>query len=285
MKHLLWVPLRSNARVAATMTLTVLLAFYFYALPANNVYAESAQQFFGYSGGGGTGLPASCDVTKLLAQNKVLESQLTQVNNDEHAQLKQLQQDQSNLQPGDDAGNAALQARQQQILDSTKAKLADIKAQQEAIHEQTQGPSDQCKRDTVAQAVSEISAEESFVTSSAPAVLNKVDAEVTKIEQLEPTLQSSGVNSHDMASIKADIAAVKAGSATLHGFFNAMAAKSAAFINQANADPIGAYNGMQGGGPLSGVGNGAEGAAQNLVNSFTDLINLFDRLSATGGQQ
>lgn len=285
MKHLLWVPLRSNTRVVVTLTLTVLLAFYFYSVPTHKVYAESAQQFFGY-GSGGTSLPASCDVSKLLAKNKELLKQITQINNDEQAQLKQNSQQAENLKPGDDAGNAVLQAQQQQILDSTKAKLADIKAQQEVIHKQTQGPSDQCKHDTVAQSISEIKGVKSFVTSSAPAILNQVDAEVAKIEKLEPKLQSSGVNSKDIATIKADVAAVKSASATLRGFFNAMAAKSAAFVSQASADPIGTYNAMQGGGgPLGGLGDGAQGAAQNLVDSFTNLINLFDKLSGTGGQQ
>jgi len=269
-----------------SLVCTLILTFCFITLSVGNARAaQSAQQFFGYSGGGGTSLPASCDITKLLAKVKVLEAQLSQVNNSEQTQLKQIQQEQNNLKPGDSVGGAALDAQQQQILDSTKAKLANIKAQEEVIHKQTEGPSDQCKHDTVAQAVSEISSEASFVTTSAPATLNKVDAEVAKIVAMEPTLQANGVNNKDMASIKTDVAAVKSDSATLRGFFSAMSAKSSAFIAQANANPIGTYNAMQGGdGPLSGLGNGAQGAAQNLVNSFTNLINLFDKLSGTGGQ-
>jgi hypothetical protein len=277
-------PLRSHARAAVALAITVLMLSVNGVLAGNSYAAESAQQFFGYSGGG-TSLPASCDISKLLAQNEALEAQLTQVNNDEQAQLKQIQQETNALQPGDDAGNAALQAQQQQTLDSAKSKLADIKAQQEAIHQQTEGPSEQCKRDTVAQSISEMSGVESFASSSAPAILNKVDAEVANIEKLEPKLQSSGVNDKDMVTIKTAVNNVKSDSSTLRGFFSAMAAKSAAFVSQANADPIGTYNSMQGGGgPLSGLGSGAQTAAQNLVDSFTNLINLFDKLSGTGGQ-
>ena len=114
--------------------------------------AESAQQFFGYSGGG-TSLPASCDISKLLAENQDLLNQISQINDTEQAKLKQIQTEQSNLQPGDTAGGAALDAEQQQILDSTKSHLAAIKAQQDVIHAAPQGPSAQCKRAPIAPAL------------------------------------------------------------------------------------------------------------------------------------
>lgn len=280
--------LNNNARTLVSLIIMMPMLAYG-GLFGAATYAQSAatQQFFGFSGGGGggTGLPASCDITKLLAQAKVLEGQLTQVNNDEQAQLKEISQEQANLKPGDTAGGEALNAQQQQILDSTKAKLADIKAQQEAIHKQTEGPSDQCKRDTVAQAAAEISGEAAFFSGGGPATLGKVSAELTKIQNMIPTLQANGVNSKDIATIKKAVADVKGDTATLNGFFNAMSAKSSAFLAQAGANPLGTYNAMQGGGgPLSGVGSGAAGAADNLVSSFTSLVNLFDKLSGTGGQ-
>jgi hypothetical protein len=279
---------RIDARVAVVLITGVFILAYclLYSRP---LFAQSAatQQFFGFSGGGGggSGLPASCDISKLQAQIKVLESQLAQVNNDEQSQLKQLQAEQSNLKPGDTAGGDALNAQQQEILDTAKAKLADIKAQEEVIHKQTEGPSDQCKQDTVAQAVAEISGEAAFFSGGGPATLGKVSAELTKIENMLPTLQANGVNSKDIATIKKAVTDVKGDTATLNGFFNAMAAKSSAFLAQAGANPLATYNAMQGGGgPLAGVGSGAAGAADNLVSSFTNLVNLFDKLSGTGGQ-
>lgn len=270
--------LSAQRRSMAVVGFTALLLITNGVMAGGTAAAESAQQFFGYSGGG-TGLPASCDVTKLLAQSKALEAQLAQVNNDEQSQLKAISEETKNLQPGDDTGNAALQAKQQQILDDTKAKLASIKAQEEVIHQATQGPSDQCKRDTVAQSAQEMSGVAAFAASTAPGILDKVDAQVAQIEQLEPKLQASGVNAKDMANIKLAVTSVKADSKTLRGFFTAMNAKASAFVAQANANPIATYNSMQHGGPLSGLNSGAEGAAQNLVNSFTNLINLFDTLS------
>ncbi|HVS58522.1 MAG TPA: hypothetical protein VHD60_02155 [Candidatus Saccharimonadales bacterium] len=270
------------ARIAVVVAACALL---FGLTATRSASAESAQQFFGYSGGG-TSLPASCDISHLLAKNQTLEKQLSQVNDTEQAQLKEIQTEQSNLKPGDTASGDALNAEQQQILDKAASDRAAIKAQQDAIHAATQGPSEQCKRDTIAQAIAEMQGTESFINSSAAATLAKVDAEVAKIEKLESKLQSSGVNSKDMATIKKDVAAVKAASGTLHGFFTAMSSKAAAFVSQASADPIGTYNAMQGGGgPLGGVSGGTEGAAQSLVDSFTSLINLFDTLSgSTGGK-
>lgn len=284
-KNRIWMFVRPKTRTASILFVLTALTLSFNGLFAGASYAQSAQQFFGYSGGG-TSVPASCDVSKLLAQNQDLLNQITQVNNDSQAQLKQIEQQQSSLKPGDTAGGAALDAEQQQVLDNMKAELAAIKAKQEVIHQQTQGPSDQCKRDTVAQSVSEMSGIASFASTSAPATLNKVDAEVAKIEQLEPTLQASGVNNKDMTTIKADVASVKSASSTLRGFFAAMTSKASAFVSQANADPIGTYNAMQGGGgPLGSISGGTQSAAQNLVNSFTDLINLFNKLSGNSGGQ
>jgi hypothetical protein len=124
--------------------------------PAMADPSASAQQFFGFGNGGGgssSALPASCDISKLLAQNDQLNTQITQLNDQEQTQLKSLQDQQKNLQPGDEAGNEALQSQQQQILDNTQSQLAAIKAQQDQIHAATQGPSDQCKKDLVAQTV------------------------------------------------------------------------------------------------------------------------------------
>lgn len=278
--------IRDHSREIATLLFAATVLGFNILMPGSSYAAESAQQFFGYSGGGGTSMPASCDVTKLLDQIKQLETQLTQTENDKQAQLKQIQAEQTNLKPGDEAGGTALDTKQQQILDNANAEEQAIKAQEEVIHKQTEGPSDQCKRDTVAQAVSEISGDEAFFSTSAPATLDKVDAEVAKVEQLEANLQSKGVSNKDMATIKSDVASVKTASATLRGFFSAMSAKAAGFVSQASANPIGTYDSMQGGGgPLSGVGSGAQSAAQNLVNSFTNLINLFDKLSGTSGEQ
>ncbi|HEX5447720.1 MAG TPA: hypothetical protein VFW90_00765 [Candidatus Saccharimonadales bacterium] len=276
-----------DLRVVTSLTLAVFVLIYS-ILFTGRLYAQSAatQQFFGFSGagGGGSGLPASCDISKLLAQVKQLEKQLNDVNTNQQAQLNKIQEEQKNLKPGDTAGGAALEAEQQQILNDGKSQRAAIKAKEEAIHKQTEGPSDQCKRDTVAAAVGEISGVESFVTSSAPATLNKVDTEITKIEKMEPKLQASGVNSQDIKTIKADVAKVKAASSTLRGYFAGMGGRAASFIARANSDPIGTYAAMQSGGPLGGSSSGAAGAADNLVSSFTSLVNLFDKLSSTGGK-
>lgn len=270
------------------------LAFTAFVLTFNGVfagtlYAQSAatQQFFGFSGGGGghSGLPASCSIAEVQKKNQVLLDEITKLNDDSQAQIKAISDQQAHITPGDTATRDALDAQQQQVLDSTKAQLAAIKAQQEVLQKQTVTPSDQCKRDTVAQAVGEISNEAAFFSGGGPATLNKVDAELTKIEQMEPQLQAGGVNSTDMATIKKSVADVRSDTNTLSGFFSAMSAKSSAFLAQAGANPLGTYDAMQGGGgPLSGVGGGAAGAADNLVSSFTSLVNLFDKLSGTGGQ-
>lgn len=280
--------LRQGARtVVCVLFMAPVVAYCGLFSAAARAQSAATQQFFGFSGGGGggSGLPASCDISKLLAQNKDFLNQISQLNDNEQAQLNQIKTEQSNLTPGDTATGAALDAQQQQILDSTKAQLAAIKAQQDVIKEQTQKPSDQCKEDTVAQAVGEISGEAAFFSGGGPATLSKVQAELTKIQNMEPQLQANGVNSTDMAAIKKAVNDVQSDTNTLSGFFSAMAAKSSAFVAQASANPLGTYDAMQGsGGPLSGVGGGAAGAADNLVSSFTSLVNLFDKLSGTGGQ-
>jgi hypothetical protein len=278
----------------ASLSLVLLLTAYFATL-SSSVFADpsaTTQQFFGFSGGGGNDgsqTPESCSIAKLQAQNQVLLDQITQINNDEQAKLNAISAQQKNLQPGDMAGNDALQQQQQQILDDSKSKLAAIKAQQDAIKKATEGPSDQCKTDLVMQTVANMQNMIAALNGGSISVaMDKVDSVTAEIESLEPKLAQSGVNKTDMATIKKDVVDVKADSHALRGFFTAMNAQASSFISQAEANPTGTYDSLSAGKTTLGRGlmSSASSAANNLVSSFTSLVNLFDKLSGTtaGGQ-
>lgn len=247
-------------------------------------YAQSSTQLFNISdSGGGNKQPASCDQSALFAKNKEILNQITELNNTQQAKLNDISAQQKALQPGQDAH--ALQAQQDQVLADGQAQLASLKAQQAVIQKATQGPSDQCKRDSMANAVAEMSNVQATLNGSAVTdSFNTIDSMVAKIESLEPALQKNGVNNQDMTTIKNDVASVKSNTATLRNFMDQMKNKSVAFIAQAQADPIGTYNAMQtGDGPLAGVSGNTRSAMTNLVNSFTSLVNLFTKLSGTAG--
>jgi hypothetical protein len=253
--------------------------------------SAATQKFFGFSSDDGQGSsfsqPASCDISKLQAENKSLNEQMAQIDNESQSKLKTIQDEQSKLKPGDTAGGQKLQDEQTQVLNDTKSQLAAIKAKQDVIHSQTQGPSKQCKEDTVKEAVAKAqSLHALFAGSQMTGTLDKVDSVVNEIQGLEPKLQADGVSSKDMNTIKTEIAGIKKDNTTLRSFFSGMASQTSSFISDAQADPIGTYDKMQNGsGPLSSAsGSGASAAANGLVSSFTSLVNLFDQLTGQGGQ-
>lgn len=276
--------LRHSARVTASILfMAPILAYSGLFSAAASAQSAATQQFFGFSGGGGGGggLPASCDITEIKNKVAALEDQLRAVNDNATAKINQINQEQSQLKPGDTAGGAALDAEQQQVLDDAASQRAAIKAQEEVYHQQSMGPSDQCKADLIASTVADMRNTYAFVTGGGPATLARVNSVIAEIESLIPKLGSAGVNSRDINTVKVDVAHVKGDVGTMGGFFNAMASQASAFIARATANPVGTYNSMQGGGGGLTVSGGAGAAADDLVSSFTSLVTLFDKLSNT----
>jgi peptidoglycan hydrolase CwlO-like protein len=276
------------------MVALLLIASYSLAVPATLSAEPSAstQKFFGFSSGGGNGaLPASCDVKRLLDENQDLLNQITTLQNQTDAKIKALDAQVANLPPGSDDDHSQENAVKQQetdIRNDTQQQMAAIKARQEVIHKATQGPSDECKADLVRQTVANLQQTVAAINGGQfSATLAKVDSVSAEIQDMLPTLSKSGVNNKDIATVKKQLATVKASSATLKGYFSAMGAQATSFIAAAQANPVGTYDKLQsGGGPLNGsLTNGASSAADNLVNSFTSLVNLFDKLTGTTGGQ
>ena len=280
---------RPHLRRFSASLLTLLLVVGYgstIATPALADPSAATQSFFGFSGGGGgsSSTPKSCDISAIKAKAAALEKQLAADNDTSQAKIKEIQDQISQLPEGSMDQYNQLQAEQQQVLDDNKAALADIKAQEDALQKQTQGPSDQCKTDLVNRTVADMQSMVGAMSGGSISVaMAKVDSVTAEIESLEPKLAASGVNATDMATIKKDVKNVKSDSATLHGFFTAMKAQASSFIAQAQADPPGMYDRLNAGKEALGGGltSSASAAADNLVQAFTSLVTLFDKLSGT----
>lgn len=261
------------------------------AAPALADPSAATQQFFGFSsGGGGSGsaLPESCSIKKIQAQNQVLLDQISQLESQAATKQKALNDQISELPPGSDTDHVKENAIKQQetdLIQQTEQQVNAIKAKQEELRKATQGPSDECKSDLVGQTVADVQRTVAAINGGQiSATMAKITKVQTEIENLVPSLGKAGVNNTDIATVKKDLDTVRAATATLNGFFGAMSSKGSAFISSAQANPVGTYDQLQsGGGPLSGISGGASAAADNLVSSFTSLVNLFDKL--TGAQE
>ena len=280
-------------QILASLAALLTLAIYGSAVTAPAFADPSAatQQFFGFSSGGGgstSAPPASCDISVIQAKVKAINDQITQLNNDSQAQLKKLQDEMSSVKQGDMDTVNKLQQEQDQLLKDTTAQLQALKDKEEVYHKESQGPSDQCKKDLVAHSVAELQSLVAAMNGGALSkTLDKVDSVTAEIEGLESKLSSAGVNASDIATIKKDVAAVKSDNQTLRGFFAAMKAQAASFIAAANADPVGMYAKLNSGARSldPGTANAASSAADNLVSSFTSMVNLFDKITNTAGGQ
>lgn len=239
--------------------------------------SEKTQQFFGFSNEKEQDFstPAACQVANTEMQT--LANQIQQYS----SQLQSLSQQQP--QPAASGSAEPTNPNETEIAD-LESKIQADQAQMKSLQTEMQtGPSDDCKKAIVAQAITQMSSMQDKMNKENKffGTLDKVDQEITKVQNLVPALQAAGVPADKITKINSDIATVKAQEAILTSFFTKMKSWMASWIANAQADPLKAFADMQKGQGMSPSDAGsASKAADAMVNAFQDLVGIFDGLGS-----
>ena len=242
--------------------------------------SEKTQQFFGFNNEKehDFSTPAVCQVGNTEMQT--LANQIQQYS----AQLQALSQAHPTQPPPTSSESA-------ETINPNEAEIADLESKIQADQTQMKslqtemeaGPSDDCKKAIVTQAVAQMSSMQDKMDKENKffGTLAKVDQEIAKVQALIPSLQAAGVSADQITKINSDIATVKAQEAILTSFFTKMKSWMASWIANAQADSLKAFADMQKGQGMSpSDASSASKAADAMVNAFQDLVSIFDGLGS-----
>lgn len=148
------------------------------------------------------------------------------------------------------------------------------------------GPSSECKKALVQQMLTMMEKMQPEMKSKFLGTLSKVDTAIAKVEVVLPKLEEAGVEQAKIDKIKAHIKTVKDNVAVLRSFFLKMIEFMNSWVAAAKADPLKAFDQMQGGGPVDETQAAAAAkAADTMVATFQELIKIFDGLVASQQDQ
>lgn len=270
----------------------------------NNGPSAATKKFFGFNDDNGQGQqftepdvcknnPVQQQMQQLQGQMQSLQSQQSQMNSQGQAPTPPSGQATPDQQQAYQQQLQAYQQQQQanqQKAQALQAQMQQLQQQMQQLQGQMQqGPTDDCKKAIIGQAVAQMEAVQVKMTQNnrLSGTLDRVDAEIAKISADIPQLKAAGVSAADISAIQSDVSTIKQDNSILRAFFAKMLNGLASFITSTKADPLGAFDKMQKGQGFMNQQDGTTAAntADGMVNAFTNLVNLLDKVTGSQGGQ